>query len=277
MSSGRRSIAFYGKGGGGKSSIAAALSAHFGSRGVSTLHIGCDPKSDSSRLLVPQGRVRTVIGEVAASPQVDRHSVLMQGRHGIVCLEAGGPEPGVGCAGRGITRTFELLDEWGVSLDDFETVVFDVLGDVVCGGFAAPLRSGYAQLVVIVVSGTSMSLFAANNIARAVRRFHRNGVRLAGLVANYHTGQAYQGRVTAFAEQLGSRVLAEFPHDPIFQEAEEHRSNVWDYAPDSAPAARVAELAAALEQIGELPAPTPVSDEEFEEFLARHPVSRSRG
>jgi nitrogenase iron protein NifH len=270
-----RSIAIYGKGGSGKSSIATALSSCFAERGMRVLHVGCDPKSDSSRLLVSPGTLRTVLGTVSETESVDASSLLMPGYREITCVEAGGPEPGVGCAGRGITRTFELLQEMRVSFDDFDMVIFDVLGDVVCGGFAMPMRAGHAKQVCVVVSGTGMSLFAANNISRAVERFYRNGVRLAGLVANYHTGPIGRPRVEAFALAIGTRVLAHIPHDPMFQIAEEARRSIYDYAPTSASANVVRALADSLADAGSSPPPKPLDRDAFERFLEAHPLTHS--
>lgn len=268
-----RSIAIYGKGGSGKSSIATALSACYADRGKRVPHIGCDPKSDSSRLLVPQGTVRTVMGMVSETECVDASNLLMRGHHAITCVEAGGPEPGVGCAGRGITRTFELLDEMHVSFGDFDVVMFDVLGDVVCGGFAMPMRAGHAEQVCVVVSGTGMSLFAANNISKAVRRFYRNGVRLAGLIANYHTGPTGRARVEAFAQAIGTRVLAHIPYDPLFQVAEESRRTIYDYAPESVSSGVVRNLADVLEHAGDSAPPSPLDLEGFERFIELHPLN----
>ena len=263
-----RTFAIYGKGGSGKSAIAAALSSSFADLGLRVLHIGCDPKADSSRALVRSGKIRSVMGTAMATRLLDASSVLAKGIKGITCVEAGGPEPGIGCAGRGISRTFELLAELGVSLGAYDVVVYDVLGDVVCGGFAVPMREGHARYVSITVSGSSMSLFAANNIMRAVRRFHRNGVRLAGLIGNYHTGETFRDRVPRFAAATGTRVLVDIPFDPQVQKAEEHRMTICDYRPRGATAKAVRLLASRLLELGELPRPRPLEPDALEKFLA---------
>ncbi|MBN1773073.1 MAG: hypothetical protein JXB32_17535 [Deltaproteobacteria bacterium] len=263
-----RGFAIYGKGGSGKSTIAAALSSSFADLGLRVLHIGCDPKADSSRALVRHGRIRSVMGVALSTRLLDASSVLAKGIKGITCVEAGGPEPGVGCAGRGISRTFELLEELGVSLASYDVVVYDVLGDVVCGGFAVPMREGHARHVAITVSGTGMSLFAANNIMRAVRRFHRNGVRLAGLIGNYHTGEAFRDRVPRFAAATGSRVLVDVPFDPQVQKAEESRTTICDWRPRGATAKAVRLLASRLLELGDLPPPRPLEPDALERFLA---------
>lgn len=263
-----RSFAIYGKGGSGKSTIAAALSSSFADLGLRVLHLGCDPKADSSRALVRHGKIRSVMGVALSTRLLDASSVLAQGIKGITCVEAGGPEPGVGCAGRGISRTFELLAELGVSLASYDVVVYDVLGDVVCGGFAVPMREGHARHVAITVSGTGMSLFAANNIMRAVRRFHRNGVRLAGLIGNYHTGEAFRDRVPRFAAATGTRVLVDVPFDPQVQKAEERRTTICDWRPRGATAKAVRLLAARLLELGDPPPPRPLEPDALERFLA---------
>jgi nitrogenase iron protein NifH len=263
-----RTFAIYGKGGSGKSAIAAALSSSFADLGRRVLHIGCDPKADSSRALVRSGKIRSVMGTAMATRLLDASTVLAKGIKGITCVEAGGPEPGIGCAGRGISRTFELLEELGVSPGAYDVVVYDVLGDVVCGGFAVPMREGHARYVAITVSGSSMSLFAANNIMRAVRRFHRNGVRLAGLIGNYHTGETFRGRVPRFAAATGTRVLVDIPFDPQVQKAEEHRMTICDYRPRGATAEAVRLLASRLLELDDPAPPEPLEPDALEKFLA---------
>ena len=173
-------IAVYGKGGVGKSVVATALSVWYAQQGRAVLHVGCDPKQDSALRLTDGARLRSVLETLADHPQLTSvDSVLHEGRYGIRCCESGGPEPGVGCGGRGVARTLELLGELEViSGGQYDVVMFDVLGDVVCGGFAAPLRRGFAEKVVIVVSEEPMAMFAANNIARAIAR--RRGISGGG-------------------------------------------------------------------------------------------------
>lgn len=269
-----RSLAVYGKGGSGKSTIAAALSSCLAGSGKTVLHIGCDPKADSSRLLVPDQKIITVMGTAHDTDLMDASSILMPGIKGITCVEAGGPEPGVGCGGRAITRAFELLEELDVSFQSYDMVIYDVLGDVVCGGFALPLRSGHAELVALVVSGTERSLFAANNIMKAVCRFHRNGVRLAGLVGNYHTGEMYRQRVASFARETGTQVLADVPYDAEVQRAEELRKTVYDLCPGSETARTIDDLARRVLEVDDPPTPRPLEPEQFETFLEQNPAPR---
>jgi nitrogenase iron protein NifH len=238
---------------------------------LSVLHVGCDPKADSSRLLLGGRRPVSVMGTALATDLYDAGSVLMRGVAGITCVEAGGPEPGVGCAGRGITRTFELLEELGVELADYDAVVYDVLGDVVCGGFATPMKAGHARDVLVVASGTGMSLFAANNIFKAVRRFERNGVRLAGLVGNHHLGDSGRERLAAFAAATGARLLAELDHDPAIQAAETLGQSICQHRPAGASAAAIRGLARGLLQPQPAPRPRPLDEAAFEELLSAWP------
>jgi nitrogenase iron protein NifH len=182
----------------------------------------------------------------------------------------------VGCAGRGITRTFELLEELGVSLASFDVVVYDVLGDVVCGGFATPMKEGYARYVAVTASGSAMSLFAANNIMRAVRRFQRNGVRLAGLIGNYHTGETFRDRVPRFAKATGTRLLVDIPFDPQVQKAEERRMTICDYRPRGPTAKALHTLADRLLELGNPPPPRPLDEQAFESFVADERRERGR-
>ena len=159
-----KQIALYGKGGIGKSTTAANLSAALADRGLSALQIGCDPKRDSTRMLMHGSWIPTVLDQLrdGRDEGLTADQVVFTGYHGVRCVEAGGPEPGVGCAGRGIIATFQLLEKLGSLTAD--VVVYDVLGDVVCGGFAMPMREGYAEEIYLVTSGERMSLYAAKNL-----------------------------------------------------------------------------------------------------------------
>ncbi|MBI9109310.1 MAG: AAA family ATPase [Spirochaetales bacterium] len=182
-----RKIAIYGKGGIGKSTVTSSLSAAIASMGYRVMQIGCDPKADSTLNLTGGKETVSVIQYLQENGNCENlDDIVNIGFKNIVCFEAGGPTPGVGCAGRGIVTTFELLDE----LEAFEIykpdfVFYDVLGDVVCGGFAMPMRNGYADEVIIITSGEKMAIFAAGNIRTAVKTFHeRNGIELLGVILN---------------------------------------------------------------------------------------------
>ncbi len=265
-------IAVYGKGGIGKSVVATNLSVHYAQAGLRVLHVGCDPKHDSAiRLLESPTNIRTVLEVLSDNPEdPPPEDILTLGRYGIACCEAGGPPPGVGCGGRGVARVIETLDEMQLlQSGQYDVAIFDVLGDVVCGGFAAPLREGFARKVVIVVSEEPMALFAANNITRAVDIYKENGVRLAGLVVNLRSNQAPRGPLQAFAERLGTTILGVLERDPRIIEGEKVQRTILEYAPE-APAAQV------MRSVGEalrvldpesLPLPTPMTDDEFFNFM----------
>jgi nitrogenase iron protein NifH len=265
-------IAVYGKGGVGKSVVATSLSAVYARQGRRVLHVGCDPKADSAvRLLEGGGRLPTVLETLAGEPNLaSADRFLHVGRLGITCCEAGGPPPGVGCGGRGVARTLELLDELDVlERGGYDVVIFDVLGDVVCGGFAAPLRQGFAERVLIVVSEEPMALFAANNISRAIDTYHDNGVWLGGFVANLKTADADRDPLERFATRLSSRLLTSVPRDPMVQAAERERRTVIEYAPESPATLALTALAAQLLTVkaGDVSVPTPLGDDEFFAFI----------
>jgi nitrogenase iron protein NifH len=231
--------------------------------------IGCDPKHDTTYKLTDRFPIPTVLD---AYDQKREHlcldDILIPGRHGISCVEAGGPEPGIGCAGRGVSRMFELFDLVGFYTQGFDILLYDVLGDVVCGGFATPIRRGHASEVLVVVSGEVMSLYAANNICRALVRLQSNGVRLRGFVGNLRGVDREEELLASFAERIGAPLLACVPRDPAVLTAERERLTVVEHAPDSVAAARLRALherLEAAEQPGSIP--RPLGDVGFDEFL----------
>ncbi len=262
-----KQLALYGKGGIGKSTTAANLSAALADMGYDTLQIGCDPKRDSTRMLM-QGRwVPTVLDLVRerGDGEICTDEVVFSGYGGVRCVEAGGPEPGVGCAGRGIIATFQLLERLGALKGD--VIIYDVLGDVVCGGFAMPMREGYAEEVYLVTSGELMSLYAANNICRAIARLStrvRNRCRLGGVICNSANVNREKDLVSEFARRINSHMISFIPRDRIVQVAEVNRQPVVGYAPDSDQAAIYRNLASELMNNQTLCIPTPLEMDELE-------------
>jgi len=262
-----RQLAFYGKGGIGKSTVVANVAVCLFRMGHSVLQIGCDPKHDSSRPFLRGNQPRTVIELLRrgqdAPPTVEEY--LMKTESGIHCIEVGGPRPGVGCAGRGILKMFELLEESRLLDSGYDMVLYDVLGDVVCGGFAAPMRAGYAKEICVVISGEFMALYAANNICRGIANYaSRRKVRLAGFVLNCRDVPAEAEVADAFAAAVGAPVLGAVPRDGLVARAELKRRPVMELFPDSGQAAAYSRLTDSIVHNKRHVVPTPMDDAELE-------------
>ena len=258
-------IALYGKGGIGKSTIAANLTAALAGAGNKVLQIGCDPKHDSTRLLLNGEPVVTVLDYLRdTAPEMQRlDDILHTGYLGVKCVEAGGPEPGVGCAGRGILSTFELLDRLGLREKEFDIILYDVLGDVVCGGFAVPLRRGYADVIYVVTSEEFMSIYAANNILRGVKNFDGNGPRLAGLILNSRGADEDRKPVFGFAEAVRLPVDFIIPRSDCFRRAEEEEKTIIEAFPESGEAEIFFSMAKDIIAGGSFFPALPVEDDEL--------------
>jgi len=266
-------MAVYGKGGIGKSTVSANISASLARKGGRVLQIGCDPKHDSTRTLLGGSDGATVLDYLRDVRPQDRRldDIVHAGSFGIDCVEAGGPQPGVGCAGRGILSTFDTLAELGLRSGDYDYVVYDVLGDVVCGGFAVPLRREHADIVLIVTSGEFMSLYAANNILRGVRSFDGASSRLGGIVLNQRGLEGEVETVMKFSRAVRLPVLASLPRSQVFASAEALGRTVVEAFPGSEEASLLGGLASKISGLadGSLPlhAPRPLEDFELEEAV----------
>ena len=273
-----RQIAFYGKGGIGKSTTSQNTLAAMAEVGQRVLIVGCDPKADSTRLILhckAQTTVLHLAAERGAVEDIELEEVLITGFRGIRCVESGGPEPGVGCAGRGIITAINFLEENG-AYQDVDFISYDVLGDVVCGGFAMPIREGKAQEIYIVTSGEMMAMFAANNISRGVLKYaHTGGVRLGGLICNSRNVDREIELIETLAARLNTQMIHFVPRDNIVQHAELRRMTVNEYAPDSAQANEYRTLGQKIVNNTNLAIPTPIEMDELEELLIEFGILES--
>ncbi len=239
-------FAIYGKGGIGKSTVCAALSCAFAEMGLKVMQIGCDPKADSTLYLHGGKRIETMLDVLKKKrSKAELEDLVHEGYNGIICAEAGGPTPGLGCAGRGIAAAFEALEE----RDAFDilkpdVIIYDVLGDVVCGGFAMPIREGYADDVYIVTSGENMAIYAAANIAMAVDNFKERGyAHLGGLILNRRNVPDEREKVETLSNDLKTQIAADLPRDNSIAEAEAEGRSVFEMHPDCEYVKAVRELA----------------------------------
>ena len=274
-----RQIAFYGKGGIGKSTTSQNTLAALVELGQKILIVGCDPKADSTRLILNSKAQDTVLhlaAEMGSVEDLELEDVLKVGYKDIQCVESGGPEPGVGCAGRGVITSINFLEENG-AYDDVDYVSYDVLGDVVCGGFAMPIRENKAQEIYIVMSGEMMALYAANNISKGILKYaNSGGVRLGGLICNERQTDKELELAEAMAAKLGSQLIHFVPRDNIVQHAELRRQTVLQYAPDSKQADEYRQLANKIHNnSGKGVIPTPVTMDELEEMLMEFGIMQS--
>ena len=242
-------IAVYGKGGIGKSTTVSNVAVALAEKGLKVMQIGCDPKADSTIALRHGEAVPTVLDLFREKKQDLRlEDMVRTGYQGVICVEAGGPTPGLGCAGRGIITALEKLKETGAyEAYQPDVVLYDVLGDVVCGGFAAPIREGYAEKVLIVTSGEKMALYAANNISSAVRNFEdRSYARVFGIVLNHRNVENETEKVQAFSEKSGIPIVGEIPRSDEIIRYEDQGMTVIEGDKDSAISKRFFDLAELL-------------------------------
>jgi len=273
-----RKVAIYGKGGIGKSTTTQNTVAGLVELGKKVIVVGCDPKADSTRLLLGGLAQKTVLDTLREEGEdVELDDVVKLGFKGSRCVESGGPEPGVGCAGRGIITSINLLEQLGAyNEDQFETdyVFYDVLGDVVCGGFAMPMREGKAQEIYIVCSGEMMAMYAANNISKGIVKFaEAGGVRLGGIICNSRKCDNEQPMIEAFAKKLGTQMIHFVPRDNMVQRAEINRKTVIEFEPTHPQADEYRSLAKKINENKMFVIPTPLEIEELEALLIEYGVA----
>jgi nitrogenase iron protein NifH len=271
-----RQIAFYGKGGIGKSTTSQNTLAALADLGQKILIVGCDPKADSTRLILHAKAQDTILSLAAAAGSVEDlelDDVMKVGYKDIRCVESGGPEPGVGCAGRGVITSINFLEENG-AYEGVDYVSYDVLGDVVCGGFAMPIRENKAQEIYIVMSGEMMAMYAANNISKGILKYaNSGGVRLGALVCNERQTDKELELADALAKRLNSKLIHFVPRANIVQHAELRRMTVMEYAPESKQADEYRQLAKKIhENAGNGRIPTPITMDELEDLLMSHGI-----
>ncbi len=266
-----RQCAIYGKGGIGKSTTTQNLVAGLAELGKKVMIVGCDPKADSTRLILhskAQNTIMEMAAEAGTVEDLELEDVLKTGYGEIKCVESGGPEPGVGCAGRGVITAINFLEEEGAYEEDLDFVFYDVLGDVVCGGFAMPIRENKAQEIYIVVSGEMMAMYAANNISKGIVKYANSGsVRLAGLICNSRNTDREDELIEALASRLGTTMIHFVPRDNAVQRAEIRRMTVIEYDPTHKQADEYRQLATKVIENTNLNIPTPITMDELEELL----------
>jgi len=258
-------IAIYGKGGIGKSTTVANLAASFASDNKKVMVIGCDPKADTTRTLFGK-RLPTILNTIKEKRNLDLDDVVFTGFNGVFCSESGGPEPGVGCAGRGVIVAMKLLENLEVFIkNQFDIVIYDVLGDVVCGGFAVPLKEDYADEVYIVSSGEYMSLYAANNISKGIKKLNGN---LSGIICNCKGIENEVEIVNSFAEKIGSKVIGIIQRSQLIQTSELEAKTVVEKFPKSNESEDYEKLANSIwNNEYKSYSLSPMDDDDFENFF----------
>ncbi|MCL6477894.1 MAG: nitrogenase iron protein [Peptococcaceae bacterium] len=269
-----RQVAIYGKGGIGKSTTTQNTVAALAEAGKNIMVVGCDPKADSTRLLLHGLNQKTVLDTLRDEGEdIDLEDIMRIGFKGTRCVESGGPEPGVGCAGRGIITSINMLESLGAYTDDLDYVFYDVLGDVVCGGFAMPIREGKAREIYIVASGEMMAMYAANNICKGIQKFANSGdVRLGGIICNSRKVDNEHELLKAFAEELGSQLIHFVPRDNIVQRAEINKKTVIDYDPANPQADEYRKLAKNIDDNDMFVIPKPMTQDRLEEILMHYGI-----
>ena len=266
-----RKIAIYGKGGIGKSTTTQNLVAGLLEMNMKVMVVGCDPKADSTRLLLGGLHQQTVLDTLREEGEdVELDDVRKVGYGGTLCVESGGPEPGVGCAGRGIITSINLLESLGAyeESEGLDYVFYDVLGDVVCGGFAMPMREGKAKEIYIVCSGEMMAMYAANNICKGILKFAESGgIRLGGIICNSRKVDNEEKMIVEFAKRLGTQMIYFVPRDKMVQKAEINRKTVIEYEPNCEQATHYRNLAKCIAENDNFIIPKPMPTDDLEKIL----------
>ncbi len=269
-----RKVAIYGKGGIGKSTTTQNTVAGLAEMGKKVMVVGCDPKADSTRLLLGGLAQRSVLDTLREEGEdVELGDIRSDGFCHTKCVESGGPEPGVGCAGRGIITSINLLEQLGAYKEEQELdyVFYDVLGDVVCGGFAMPIRDGKAEEIYIVCSGEMMAMYAANNICKGILKFAESGkVRLGGLICNSRKVDNEKEMIQEFAKRLGTQMIHFVPRDNDVQRAEINRKTVIEWNPKCNQADEYRKLAQAINANQMFVVPKPLKIPELESLLMEY-------
>ncbi len=255
-------VAIYGKGGIGKSCTASNIAAACAEYGHKVLMVGCDPKSDSTMTLVGR-RIPTMMDLIQRGGEITERDLIFPGYKGVRCIEVGGPEPGVGCAGRGIIVAIDFLRKVSKAMEEVDLVLYDVPGDIVCGGFSAPIRKGLVSQAYIITSGEYMPMYAGNNICRGLKRL---GTSLAGVICNSREAAGEREIVESFAKELGSTLVAFIPKDPLVQQCERRGVTAIEGASESSIAGVYRDLARAVMAGANPVIPKPMTDERLREL-----------
>lgn len=259
-------IAFYGKGGIGKSTLASNVSAALASQGKKVLHIGCDPKADSTRFFLKK-RQKTVLEILGEKGEIRRDEIVLQGKLDIFCIETGGPKAGIGCAGLGISTTMAELERIGILDENWDAIIYDVLGDVVCGGFAIPMRKHYVDKICVVTSADYMSLYAANNILNGIKNYQSEKNPLVGiLIGNKIVSQVEEEIIKHFAEHTNIEIGALIKDSSSFKFSDFERKLILESGKFLDSKAEILELADRINLINNSKELFPLTDEKLEEF-----------
>lgn len=266
-----KQIAIYGKGGIGKSTTTSNLTAALAKQGYKVMQFGCDPKSDSTNTLRGGTYIPTVLDTLREKSSVNAHDVIYKGFHGVYCVEAGGPAPGVGCAGRGIITAVELFKQQRIFEElDLDYVIYDVLGDVVCGGFAVPIREGIAEHVFTVSSADFMAVYAANNLFKGIKKYSTSGgALLGGVIANSINAPYAKEIIDDFVSQTNTQVVEYIPRSVTVTQCELQGRTTIEAAPNSEQAKVYSRLAEKIANHTESKIPAPLEVSELRTWAAK--------